>query len=146
MAKPTTIRFGGFLVKVGDGETPEVFAAPCGFTQRSLQFTSNTNTTQVPDCDDPDAPSWDEADVSSISAQITGQGVLAVEAHPVWNEWFFSAAVRNIRVEAPALGGHYEGPALLTNFQIDSNIGEKVTVNVTIQNSGEWKWVPAVGP
>jgi len=140
MAKPVTLPFGSFLLKVGDGATPEVFVAPCGFTQRSLQLTANTNTTQVPDCDDPDAPSWDEADVSSMSGQINGQGVLAKEAFPIWNEWFLSGAPRNIRAEYKGLG-HYEGTAILTSLQFDSNIGEKIAINVTIQNSGEWTFV-----
>lgn len=143
MAAPTTFKFGSFIVKVGDGDTPEVFAAPCGFTQRSLQFTANTNATQVPDCDDPDAPVWEEHDVTTMTAQVTGQGVLAATAHEVWREWFLSGEARNVRVEIAGATSYYSGKAILTNFQLDSEIGSRVTVNVNLQASGPWIWTGA---
>jgi len=147
MARPNTITFGKFLVLVGDGASPEVFAAPCGFTDRSLDMNSETNSTDVPDCDNPDAPVWSEKSIKTLSATVTGQGVLAQEAHATWREWFFSGAPRNVRVKIDLTGaqggGYYEGSAILTQFKVDSSYGDKVKVSVTLNNNSEWTWTDA---
>jgi hypothetical protein len=76
------------LIEVGDGNSPEVFTAPCGLTSKSFNGQAATNDTNVPDCDDPDAASWFERDVVSLSRDITGSGVLAGEFFDTWNDWF----------------------------------------------------------
>jgi hypothetical protein len=50
-------------------KSPEVFASPCGLNSRSFNRTAATNETNVPDCDDPDAASWLERDVVSLSGR-----------------------------------------------------------------------------
>ena len=147
MAQPSVSTFGKFIVLLGDGATPEVFTAPCGFTDRSLELKANTSTTQVPDCDNPDAPAWEDKDVQTLSASITGQGVMALEALPIWRGWLFSAEAKNVRVKldlpAGKNPGYYQGAAILTSLKHDSNIGEKVKLSVSIENTGAWSWVSA---
>lgn len=147
MAQPTVATFGKFLVLLGDGASPEVFSAPCGFTERSFELKADTSSTQVPDCDDPDAPAWEDKDVSTLSSTITGQGVMALEALPTWRAWYFSGAAKNVRVQlALPTGkgpGYYQGAAVLTSLKHDSNIGEKCKLSVNIENTGAWSWVPA---
>lgn len=145
MAQPTVASFGKFIVQLGDGASPEVFSAPCGFTERSLELKADTNATQVPDCDNPDAPAWEDKDVRTLSASITGQGVMALEALPTWRTWFFSALPKNVRVRLNAPTGknpgYYQGAAILTSLKHDSNIGEKCKLSVSIENTGAWTWV-----
>lgn len=147
MAKPATLSFGKFLVLVGNGATPEVFAAPCGFTDKSLEITADTSSTDVPDCDDPDAPAWGEKNVKTLSAQVTGSGVLAQDAHKTWRDWLLSGLERNVRVQFPIPlaqgGGYYEGAAVLTSFKVSGSHGDKLKVDVTIQNASAWDWVDA---
>ena len=104
MALPTTKKFGEFLVKVGNGGSPETFAAPCGFTEKALQLSAETSDQTIPDCDNPDAAAWTSREVTRQSANITGNGVLAVESIATWRTWFLSAANRNVRVEFPGSG------------------------------------------
>ena len=65
MTQATTYPFSKFLVKIGDGAAPEVFTDPCGLTSKGFTRTANLNDTNIPDCDDPDAPSWLGRDVVS---------------------------------------------------------------------------------
>src|SRR5690606_5463030 len=58
MAQPTTARFGKFKVMLGDGGSPMTYAAPCGFTSKSLTLTKNLTEVNLPDCDDPDSVAW----------------------------------------------------------------------------------------
>ena len=71
MTKATTTTFGSFLIKLGDGASPEVFAAPCGLTTKGFNQTANVQETSVPDCADPDAPAYIERAVDTISSEIT---------------------------------------------------------------------------
>ena len=140
MTKPTTFKFGEFLIEVGDGASPETFTAPCGLTSRSLNGTAATNDTNVPDCDDPDAPSWLERDVVSLSRDIQGSGVLAGEFFDTWNDWFESADSKHCRVTVGPNASPYQkvftGSYILSSFQVNSNIGNRVEVSVTLQSDG----------
>ncbi len=148
MALPITATFNEFLILVGDGMSPETFAAPCGLTSKGFNQTANTQDTVVPDCDDPDAPAYIERAVVSVSGEITGQGVLAMEAfNEVWEPWFRSTAPMNARVKLNKShaehGGYYEGSFLLSQFNMTGQRGERVNVSVTMVSNGAITWVPA---
>ena len=141
MTKPTTHTFGDFLIKVGDGASPEVFTAPCGLTSKGFNQTANTQKTAVPDCTDPDAPAYNETAVDTIDSEISGSGILAAEAFTVWQAWFDSAAAKNCRVyPLGAAGGYYEGRGILSAFNMTVQRGQKVNVDVTIQADGQMVW------
>lgn len=147
MAKPTTSNFSSFKVYLGDGASPEQFAAPCGFTQKALNLSSASSETLVPDCDDPEAPAWTEREVSSLSAQVSGQGVMARESRDAWREWWESGLPKTIRVQFDdATGGYYEGPAILSALGFSTALnqdGNKIQQQVTIDNASAWLWTPA---
>lgn len=148
MAKPRTLPFGNFKVYLGDGGGPETFSVPCGFTKDSLKLASQTSSTVVPDCDDPDAAAWEEKAVSSLSAQVQGSGVLAMAALATWRAWFLSAASKNVRIMFDDTGanggGYFQGAAILTDLSFDADRtanGGRTQISVTIDNDGEWTWV-----
>jgi hypothetical protein len=68
MAKPTTLSFANFKVYLGDGASPETFVAPCGFVQKALTLDATTSDTNVPDCDDPEAPAWTERGITATGS------------------------------------------------------------------------------
>jgi hypothetical protein len=86
MAQPTTAKFGKMLIELGDDATPTVYAAPCGFTSKGVTISKNLQEVNIPDCDNPDAPTWVGRDVLSQSATITGDGVAAAESVPDWDD------------------------------------------------------------
>lgn len=139
MAKPVTIRFGMFAVMLGNVATPGVYAAPCGFTSKSLQLTKELNEVTIPDCDDPDAVAWIGRDAASLSAQVSGEGVLAQEAVDTWlaaQESIDSIPIK-IVLSFPAKTVTWTGLAHVSDLTITGDLGQRVTMNVTIQSDGE---------
>lgn len=141
MAKPTTHTYGEFLIMIESADSPGIFVAPCGLTTKAFNQTANTQETSVPDCDLPDAPAYVERAVDTISAEISGSGVLAEEAFDTWQVWFDSAAARTCRVYPMGQsGGFYEGDFVLTQFNTPVQRGQKVNVDVTMQSDGQYIW------
>jgi hypothetical protein len=100
MALATTYPFSKMLIKVGDGATPEVFTDPCGLTTKGFTRTANMNDTNIPDCADPDAPSWLGRDVVSYQATLNGAGIVAKESfETVWEDWWTEGSTRNVQIE-----------------------------------------------
>ena len=137
MAQATTYPFSKFMVKVGDGASPEVFTDPCGLTTKGFTRTANLNDTNVPDCDDPDAPAWLGRDVVSYQGAIAGSGVVAKESFETWEDWWNAGETRNVRIE---LGTPVEFawimPAKLQEFAITADRGNKVQMTVAIVSDG----------
>jgi predicted secreted protein len=144
MAKPTVIAGTKLLLLVGNGAGPEVFAEPCGLTTKSFDMSASTNTTLIPDCDDPEAPAWESTDVNGLSASGSGTGVMSTESFAVWNDWFLSAQGKNMQIKLDhASLGHYAGSFKLTSFKLAGTRGNKVTVDLSFKSDGEVVWVAA---
>ncbi|BBF93381.1 phage tail tube protein [Blastochloris tepida] len=147
MAKPTTAAATKLIILLGNGASPEVFAAPCGLVSKGISFAAASGETTVPDCDNPDAPAWVERVVQSLSATVTGEGVLAFESLEIWNAWFFSGLAKTCRIklDLPGAvgGGYFFAPFILSQFQINGQNGQKVQVSVQLQNDGQVQWVDA---
>jgi hypothetical protein len=145
MAQATTYPFSKFLVKIGDGGSPEVFTDPCGLTTKGFTRSANMNDTNIPDCANPDAPSWLGRDVVSYHGSIAGQGVVAHESFSTWENWWNAATTRNIRIE---LGNPVEFawimPAKLQDFAVTAERGKKVEMSVALVSDGAV--VPQVVP
>lgn len=148
MARPTTLRGSKLLIQLGDGASPEVFAAPCAISTKALNFTASANEFNVPDCDDPDAATYTDRVVSALSAGVTGSGTLAMGALETWREWFFSAAAKNIRVKLDTTGanggGYFAMSAVLTTFNITGEVGGLTQIEVEMASNGEVTWTDAV--
>jgi hypothetical protein len=149
MAEPITLPFSGYLVLLGNGATPEVFTAPCGFIKKALKFSAASSDTIVPDCDNPALPAWTLRNITSLSAQISGSGVLAMENLALWTNWLLSGADKNVQVQKnlPGAqgGGYWQGAALLTDFSEDVDLkseGGRTQQAVTIDSDGPWFWTP----
>lgn len=139
MAAPVTAKFGKMLVKLGDGADPEVFAAPCGLTSKSITFSKNLTEVDLPDCDDPDAETWLGRDVQNLSASISGDGILpagAVETY--WNA-FKSPESINVEISIEYSTGTmlWEGAMHLESFEPNAEKGGRVQASISLQSDGE---------
>lgn len=141
MAAPQVLVGTKLLILVGDGASPETFSEPCGLTTKSFNFAAATNETLIPDCDDPEAPAWAAKDVNSLSATLTGSGVMAVESFDTWQDWFMSATSRSIQIKLddPELG-QWEGTFIISGLNYGGQRGQKVTLEVTMVNDGAVVW------
>lgn len=143
MAQPTVLAGTKLLILVGDANSPEVFAEPCGLTTKSFDLSAATNSTLIPDCDDPEAAAWEAKDVNSLSASLSGSGVMAVESFDTWQDWFMAATARNIQIKLDDDGlGQWEGAFIITGLKYGGQRGQKVTIDVTMVNDGAVIWNP----
>jgi predicted secreted protein len=148
MTKPTTVKGTKVRLLQGDGATPtEAFTAFCGLTARSISFQTNTNDTQVPDCDDPDAPQWREITKVSRFVSVSGSGILDMNALPEYQAAYDDPDSVNYRIEIAvpmaSNGGYWEGAFMLTGFTITGNDGEFAQVELSIESDGPVTWVDA---
>lgn len=139
MAQPTTARFGKFKVMLGDDASPIVYTAPCGFTSKSLTLTKNLTEINLPDCDDPDAVAWVGRDAESLSASISGEGVLAAQSVDTWLEAWESvdSVPARIEIEFPAKTIVWEGLMHVATFTASAEQGGRVTASIEMQSDGE---------
>ena len=114
MTQAATIRFGKSAILLGDGESDEMFTAPCGFEQLNMQINIASNSVAVPDCADPDLAAWLETDIVSKQMVLSGNGVLDLTAMQTWQAWWFNGGddgeeknVRFFRNLTLAQGGGY---------------------------------------
>ena len=148
MAKPTTARFGAFAVMLGDSATPIEYTAPCGFTSKSLQLTKDLTEVVIPDCDAPDAASWVGRDVASLSAQVTGEGVLAGESAKAWLDAYKSTEPVPVKIVLTLKTERitWTGLMHLASLTISAEQGGRVNLNVDMQSDGEMTQVIATIP
>jgi predicted secreted protein len=134
MAQAQTLKYSTFLILIGAG-TPVAYASPCGLNSKGFSRTAATNDTNVPDCDNPDAPSWLERDVVSLSGQMTGAGVVADEDFDVWNDWFESGLSKTVQV---TLGTRtWQGKVILSKLDLTGQRGQRVNFSATLDSDGE---------
>lgn len=139
MAAPTTARFGKFRVLIGDSASPINYTAPCGFTSKSLVLSKNLTDVNIPDCDDPDDPAWVGRDVESLTASITGEGVMAYESIERWMLAFEDVDSVHIKIEIefPLVTYVYTGLMHLSSLTMGAEAGGRITANVEMQSDGE---------
>lgn len=139
MAPPVTARFGKFRVLLGDAADPINYIAPCGFTSKSLTLTKDLTDVNLPDCDDPDAVAWVGRDAASLSAAISGEGVLASQSVETWlDAWENVNSVPvKVEVEFPAKTITWTGRMHIATFTASAEQGGRVTANIEMQSDGE---------
>lgn len=139
MAQPITARFGKFRILLGNSADPIVYAAPCGFTSKSLTLTRNLSEVSIPDCDEPDAPITIGRDVESISSSVSGEGVLAASSVITWLEAYESSESVPVKIEVEFSTGivTWTGLMQIESLELGAEQGGRVTLNVSMQSDGE---------
>jgi predicted secreted protein len=135
MTKAMTARFSEFLIQLGDGASPETFAQPCGATSRGFKRTAALSETNVPDCDDEDAPSWLERDVTSNSASCDFAGVVDKDDFTDWDDYFDNGVTKNVKITLGAI--IWQGPFKISDLEVTGQRGQRVTFTATLQSDGE---------
>jgi hypothetical protein len=146
MAKPTTYKGSVVAVYLEDADYPGTFVKPCGLINHTVTFTKNAQEVNVPDCDDPEAPSWIERDVESLDFSASGEGSLAAEAVELWWEYFRSTDPINARIYIGAPdnitnGYYWEGLVHMNNFEVTGQTGQRAQVSMGLVSSGEMTFV-----
>jgi len=147
MAQAKTMKFGAAMIMLGDGASSETFAAPCGFTELTMTVNIESNTTNIPDCADPDFPAWLISDVVSKQMTLQGSGVLDTDAMQTWQDWWFgNESEINVRwfrdLSSAEGGGYFEAPAILTSYEETGSRGQRWQVSVAIAMNGKPTFTP----
>lgn len=140
-----TVPFEGFVIAIGDGGSPEAFAARCGLMTKSADITASTASSDVPDCDDESLPATTITNVKSVGETLSGNGIFEKPDYSFWRGWAKSGAAKNIKViirGASADGaGYWIGSYVLTSFKNAVNKGEQMTADMTLMAAaalGDW--------
>lgn len=147
MAQAETVRGTKLLVKIEDPLAPGTYTHNCSINgQRSVQFSSQTNDTNVPDCDDPDLMAWVEREKVSLSATIQGAGTLHTPDVTLFYRYMADSDPWNVRfvIDVPGASGgvYFHGAFLCTDWQAGGDRGAKSDGSVTLQSSGVVGYTP----
>lgn len=142
MAQAKTLKFAQQTMLLGDGATPtEAFTAPCGFLELSMTVNIEINTTNVPDCLDPDLPAWLQSDEVSKQMVLAGNGVLDTDAMQDWRDWMMAGGEKNIRWKTNGTaingGGYFQAPGILSTYEETGARGERWSLSVGVTLNGK---------
>jgi hypothetical protein len=146
MATIIPIKYGDEAFQFGNGATPtEVFSEPCGITGRSRNFTINTQSDDLPDCDDPNAVTFDSPYKISVGESVDLQFVTSAAMEPLMVELAYNEDVTNARyvINKGTRDGYYEGPGILSALAFSSERRGNVTGTATWTWTAKPTWVPA---
>jgi hypothetical protein len=138
MSYPTTIKGTKVALQLSDGGTPPEFTTVCGINTKGLQRTRAVNDTVLYDCTDPDAIPITEREEGATDWTISGSGFAvlseldrleAAYATPAdWRIVYFGVGTAVVR--------SYTGNAIMTDFTLGANNGEKGSLSLTLSGNG----------
>ncbi|MER9135115.1 phage tail protein [Mesorhizobium sp. M0830] len=140
MAAAQTEKYEEMILDVELVSGSGIYTPICGMTDVTISRTATIDSTEIPDCDDESLPLSVEKQVRSIDVSISATGVWAKTSQDMLKAWFYSAAVKNVRIrDTAAASGDIEiesGPALLASLKNSRTKGKKVTADVELQLDG----------
>jgi hypothetical protein len=140
---PTTLSFGDLVLEVENDGAPGTYTARlCGVTQKGVDMSAQTSTAKVPPCNNPTAPAWNIAGITTLGGKVTLNGVYAAEDSSFWNKWYDSGQAKNVRIREVGVGFR-AGPALLTGLSTPSQLDQDASLAqraITLDNAGAWPW------
>lgn len=146
MTAAKVVRGKSLLILVSDGEVSPTFAHPCLINAaRGIVFSSGTNQTRIPDCDDPELIAWLRREKTDIGATVNGAGVLNTPDTEFYFDWVTSADPIAVQVKLNGVsgangGGYFAGNFHCTNFEISGDLGDYAQCSIGLENDGAVTW------
>ncbi len=138
MTEPTTLKGGALRVLLGNGASPQVYSAPCGFLRRALSYSKTLEDARAIGCSDADILGWVGRDATGLALSISGEGVLAAESVERWLEAVEDDDETPIKIEL-SLGADtitWTGFAEISAFEVTAEDGRRVLASVTLESDG----------
>lgn len=133
MAKPQRGRL--FLIKAGDGATPEVFTTVAGLRTKGLAINGEMVDVTDSDSEDQMRELLDGGGVKSMT--ITGAGVFEDDAsQTILEQRVLSGSIDNYQVVFDS-GRTYEGAFQCTTVDYAGEYNGEQTYNVTLESAGK---------
>lgn len=124
------------LIKIGNGESPEVFSNVCGVQTRSFNLSASEIDTTIPDCENPGNAVVRTAEPGIVNRTFNGSGKWVSGANSsllldhVTNATTFSA-----QVIVPGLG-EYEGEWMVSEFEFSGEMEGNMDFSATFVAAG----------
>lgn len=147
MSLPTEFDFA--LVKMGDGETPEVFTTVCGLQDATVNRTVNTQDRFVRDCTKPGEVPERRVKATGRQSDITGTGL--TNASEVTRIEAALGIVKNYQIEVYAddgtnagdLLGTWAGAFMMTSANNSIPREANAAFELTLVSDGAMTWTAA---
>lgn len=147
MSLPTEFDFA--ILKIGDGESPEVFTISCGKQDVSMNFVANSSDRFVRDCAKPGEIPFRKAKATGRQADVTATGLTDVATFGT--ELALVGTKQNIKVELYAddntdtgeLLGTVSMNALITALNIGASRDGDSSAEIVLASNGAWTWLAA---
>jgi hypothetical protein len=149
MSAPTTFQYA--VIKVGDGDDPEVFTAICGIQTVGFNDSAQTATKAIRDCTSPALPPEQKVTVTSRGRELTGSGLYNTAQIALINTLL--ADPRNYEIvlldisdptiPAGTALGTWAGPGVATAVNLATTDNSDATISITIASNGPWTYTPA---
>lgn len=140
MALPTTADFDDLYVEVSD-DGGTTWNKICGLVDFTVDYQTQTDTDELPDCADESLPLTQVQNVRSIGLVVQGTGKWSAEGHEQLLQWWKQGLKKTCRVGYnTATSGDVEFVSGTATFSMqDSRTkGQTVSRNVTITFAGEF--------
>ena len=139
MPATISVRFEQMTLETSENGT--VWTKICGLVGVTINRSAQFDTSEVPaDCADESLPIKVERSVRTIDVTVSADGVWAQQSHKTMSDWFYSGAIKQVRVgHAATLTGdpqYEQGPAFLNSLNHVRQKGAKVTASIEIVFDG----------
>lgn len=147
MSVPTEFDFA--LIKLGDGDSPEVFTVSCGKQDVTMNFGASSTDRFVRDCAKPGEVPFRKAKVTGRQLDVTASGLTDVSTFG--SEIDLLGNHVNAKVElyqddgtdAGDLLGTVACNFLVTGLSIGAPRDGDSSAELTLASNGAWTWTPA---
>jgi len=147
MSVPTEFDFA--LLKIGDGESPEVFTISCGKQDFTANFAANSTDRFVRDCAKPGEVPFRVPKVTGRQLDITATGLTDITAFGI--EVALVGTKNNIKLEyytddgtdAGDLIGTVACNMLVSGLSIGAPRDGDASAEISLASSGAWTWTAA---
>lgn len=136
------------LLMFGDGGSPQKFEEYCTInTSREFTLEASTVDSQVPNCDAPDAPSWIQRSIDTLSAGISGAGTMDPITWGRLRDRMLAGEPIDVRIrisQGPLQGGgRFQGSFVITKLSASREGKGLVSGDVALASDGEIIWSDA---
>lgn len=140
MAAVPYVEFQNFTIAVGDGGAPETFTARCTMNlERGFTLNPSYTDQEIPDCADDSLPSSIFRALSSISAEISGSGVMDEQDAAFFADWLLGNNTKNVRVivgSTSAVGSQFDFAAKVGSFNVTASKNNVVNADLSLVSTG----------
>lgn len=125
------------LVKIGDGETVEVFSNLCGLNSKTLTINNSSIDVTTPDCTLPEGALWTETLAGLKNVSASGDGFFEDSTAEARANTVAMAADNsaNFQIFVPDFGT-YAGAFRLSTLEFGGETEGGVTYSVSLESTG----------